>query len=251
MAKDNRNKKLNKENRSRRNKKPFVLKKEMVIRIWIIAFILLIICFIFMQKNKRMVKNYNFGVSALRVYDFDEAEYRFSQALYYKPSRFRECRVRLNYALSITSRITPTSVTYENLDESIEELLRARSILVENGCAHDSDTKGHSKKAEKLKAEIDDYIEWLKENNPPPPPPEKQDEKENDNTDDKDNNGGGNDNDKEQEAKEQELKEQEAKEQELRNLIESAEEIGQKERFTHQEWAENMQVFSSYSGKSW
>ena len=105
--------------------------------------------------------------------------------------------------------------------------------------------------AEKLKAEIDDYIEWLKENNPPPPPPEKQDEKENDNTDDKDNNGGGNDNDKEQEAKEQELKEQEAKEQELRNLIESAEEIGQKERFTHQEWAENMQVFSSYSGKSW
>ena len=69
-----------------------------------------------------------------------------------------ECKSRINYALSITTPITKESVTPKNIDESIERLEEARSILVQHDCAHMYDSDGHNKKAQTLKEEIDDGI---------------------------------------------------------------------------------------------
>jgi len=136
--------------------------------LWLIALVLFIILFSRFQKTKQMKIYYNKGNEAYKQNDYASAEDYYSYALWEKPSKHKECKVRINKALSIVTPITPESVTYENLDESIERLKYAQDILTENECAHEDDSNGHNKKAQTLKEEIDEYIEYLKENTPPP-----------------------------------------------------------------------------------
>lgn len=217
--------------------------KGKIILTWIILFVLFIVFFVRMKINRSLVINYNNGIKYFKEADYAEAENRFMWALNTKPTKNRDCKVRINYALSITTPITPESVDYTNLNENIDRLLYARSILTDNDCAHENDTKGHNKKAQTLKEEIDEYIKYLKDNVKPP-----ENEKEEDEEKDKDN---SNKDENENKQNQQEIDEHEIKKQELKQQIEDAENQGQMERFIYEDWTKNNDSIFGYDGKSW
>lgn len=251
------------------------LNKKIKIVLWIICLVLFLFFIFRMEKYMLSTINYNKGNKAFKSQNYDTAESLYDTSIYYPITKRRECNARINYALSITTPITPESVTYENLEESIERLSLARDILTEKGCAHDYDTKGHNKKAQTLKNEIDEYIEWLKNNVEPPEPPkndQKQEEKE-DNNDQNDGNdeqkgqagneeSNGNNNDENslnsenqeggeiEDTTEAKSKEEEAFD-ELKELIEQDEKQGQYERFRETEFYENWNSFEFNDGQNW
>lgn len=201
--------------------------------IWFIAFVLFILLFSYVQKTKTMKIHYNNGNKAFKQGYFADAEKDYTYALWEKPKKRQECKIRINKALSIVTPITPESVTYDVLDQTIERLEYAQSVLTENDCAHTDDSNGHNKKAQKLKEEIDEYIEYLKEN---VTPPDSEDQKDGDKDD--------------QDKKDQDQDEEKTKREELKELIKGAEKEGLQERRqdldTYKEGA-----FSFYSGKNW
>lgn len=222
------------------------LNKKIKVILWIICLILFLFFYNRMEKNKLSVINYNKGNNAFRQQEYEWAESRYEDSLYFSPTKRRECKVRINYALSIVTPITPESVTWDNLEESILRLEEAKNILTEHDCAHEHDTNGHNKKAQTLKNEIDDYIEWLKQN---VQPPEDSTEKEID-----DDNQQSEDNE-EQSMSQEEIEKalmEEQREQELRNQMEQDAQLGQEERFSEFEYYSNWDSgISMFDGKNW
>lgn len=214
--------------------------KKLLKLLWVLCFILLVFLYGRYKVYKTAKAFYNTGVDLYKSEDYEKAEEYFNYALAYKKTKRFECKVRINKALSITTPITPESVTPENLDEKIARLEEARDVLTAHDCAHENDSRGHSRKAQKLKEEIDAYIEYLKEQNPP--------QEEND-----DDDGGGSDEDQKQ--KEQEEKEEKRKKEEqelLKEKFNQIEQQGLNQRNTnlelYEEWSKDLDF---YSGKSW
>ena len=131
--------------------------------LWFLCLALFVLLYIRYRTYKPMKFCYNIGVDSFKMEDYDNAEQYFRYALLEKHTKRQECKIRINEALSITTPITPESVNLDNFDEQIERLETARDILLTDGCANKDDTKGHSRKAQKLKEEIEDYIEFLKD----------------------------------------------------------------------------------------
>ena len=203
--------------------------------------VLFILFFLRYRMYKKAVTYYNLGVSSYNSGDYANAELMFRSALWEKHTKRQECKMRINEALSITTPITPESVNADNLDESIARLEEAKDILTANDCAHENDNKGHNKKAQTLKNEIDEYIEQLKQ----------QVEEENKKEEEKDSKT---DEQKEQERKEKEEKEIKAKEEEanLKDKFEKIEQEGLTERNSDlQRYREWNRKDGYYSGKSW
>ncbi len=107
------------------------------------------------------VNHYNRGniYYTLGQYELAEAEYELAMNSHLDEPQ--DCRLRVNYALSLVEQIDPNNITDENLDEVLEILDRARDILCENGCASRDDNSGHYPDAQTLKNEIDAFEEWL------------------------------------------------------------------------------------------
>lgn len=245
------------------------LNKKIKIVMWIICLILFLMSYYRMDKYLLSTTNYNNGNKAFNNENYDIAESRYSTSLVYPLTKRRECKVRINYALSIVTPITPESVTWENLEESIERLIFARDILTQEGCAHEYDTNGHNKKAQTLKNEIDEYIEYLKENVKQPKNETKEEEKKTEenkeesndpdggnddkqNKNNEDNNEGGNkDSEEKSSIENDEATEAARKLDELQKQIEESEKQGQYERFIESEFYDNWQDFDYYDGRSW
>lgn len=203
--------------------------------LWCIGFILFIICFVIYSKRKDVVQCYNQGNSSFKSGYYDIAESNYSLALYYKPNEKQQCPVRINKALAMVTPITPESVTYENLDENIKILEKAIDVLVADDCAHRDDDNGHSVKAQILKNEIDDYIEWLKEN-VKPPEEEKKDPEDN----------------KDQDNQDQNKDEEDAKSKELREKFEQVQQEGMQERTEKlSQYTNYFYDYEYYDGKKW
>lgn len=205
--------------------------------LYVICLVLFVVLFVRYKIYKQAKIYYNKGVNFYKDEDYYFAEKYFSYSLLYKIPKRLECKSRINYALSITTPITKESVTPKNIDESIERLEEARSILVQHDCAHMYDSDGHNKKAQTLKEEIDEYIEYLKAEK------EKTKEEEKAENDDK---GSEKDKNKEEAKK---LREEEAKLEEVFGQIEQE---GLNERTnnlnTYEQWSTKS---TYYSGKSW
>lgn len=219
---------------------------------WAICLVLFIILSVRFNKYRQGRIYYNRGVKCFKDYDYESAENYFRSAIWEKHTKRQECKIRINYALSIVTPITPNSVNSDNLDQSIERLMEARDFLVENGCANKDDSNGHNKKAQTLKEEIDDYIEYLKELNP----------EENDSKDDKQKESSTEDgsegvSESDDKKNEEELKKEQAeferKQAELKDKINAIEKEGLKERNdtleTYRQW--NTDSMRIYSDRNW
>ena len=136
--------------------------------IWLVGLTFFLIGCIWYAKKGNVIAFYNWGNSSFRAGEYSDAEDDYDYALYYKPGKKQQCSVRINKALAMVTPLTPESVTYDNLEDTIKILENAIDILVADDCAHRNDDDGHSVQAQILKNEIDEYIEWLRENVKPP-----------------------------------------------------------------------------------
>ena len=150
------------------------------------------------------INHYNRGITYYTSKDYLNAEKEFRKALKatHPSDEERDCKIRINLALSMVKPLTPDSITLDNVDYAIKILEEARSILCERGCADMEDKEWHSDDAQTLKKEIDAYIEMLKNFRDNPPPPQNDDSNGNGEGgggngggDDSQNGGGGGDDD--------------------------------------------------------
>ena len=211
--------------------------------LYVVCLVLFVVLFVRYKIYKQAKIYYNKGVNFYQDEDYYFAEKYFSYSLLYKIPKRLECKSRINYALSITTPITKESVTPKNIDESIERLEEARSILVQHDCAHMYDSDGHNKKAQTLKQEIDEYIEYLKSEK------EKfEEEKKADNLD----KSSDEDKKNEEEKKKEEAKKLREEEAKLEEVFGQIEQEGLNERTnnlnTYEQWSTES---TYYSGKSW
>lgn len=107
--------------------------------------------------------HYNLGNAAYESGDYDSAVIFYQRALSYYIPHGKECDIRVNLALSMIGRIDFDHLTDdERIQKAIDELMAARDVLTEEGCADPDGTDGHDPEAEQLKQDIDRMIEMLK-----------------------------------------------------------------------------------------
>ena len=154
---------------------------------------------------ERYLPYYNLGNAAYKRGDYKEAVMRYEQALARHPGiydREKECRVRINLALSMVKQLDLKHLdSEEKVEYAVNVLLSARDVLTENGCANPEAGvyDGHSKDAEQLKKEIDELLKQLQD-------PEQQ------------QSGGGSDDEEEEGSKDQNTETN--REKELRKKLE-------------------------------
>ena len=167
--------------------------KRFLAAVWTLIAVLLAVLLLADYSNNRMIDNYKKGIYETdplgflgffepyvnhynrgNIYyslgQYDKAEEEYELAMRSDLEEYQDCRLRVNYALSLVERIDPNNITDENLDEVLELLDRARDILCENGCASRDDNSGHYPDAQTLKNEIDEFEQSLI--NPPPEEPQ-------------------------------------------------------------------------------
>ena len=140
------------------------------------AFILVIAlcCFLFF----RYIFYYNKGNNLYERFDYAGAIEAYESALNAHPPHFlshKECSVRVNLALAMIYNMGPDFADPLNIDSSIETLMAARDILLEDGCATE-EGDGHSEPAQQLKEEIDKLLEQLQQQQQEPQPNDGEDE---------------------------------------------------------------------------
>jgi tetratricopeptide (TPR) repeat protein len=107
---------------------------------------------------------YNLGNVAYKRGDYNSAIGYYNQALNLYPMGVKDCKIRINLALSYCYSIDYYNLTStEKIDTAIFTLYKARDILLANGCAKDGEEVGHNEDAQQLKEDIDRMIEMLKE----------------------------------------------------------------------------------------
>lgn len=150
-------------------------------------FVVLISLMIFFQLY---IYHYNKGNEAYENGDYEQAVEAYEQALACHVPDKKECNIRVNLALAMIAPIDIEHLDASEVDATIELLKEARDVLTEEDCAHMDDEDGHDKDAQKLKDEIDEYIDMLEnpeqtkpeqdsdDNQDPSEPQEQQDAKE-------------------------------------------------------------------------
>ena len=183
------------------------------------------------------INDYNQGNIYYKQKEYGKALESYKKALEQNPPFEKECRIRINMALSIVVPIDVNSINKDNIDETIELLHEAKKILTDHGCAHMDDDGGHNDDAILLKKEIDEFEKKIKEK------AENQDEEQ----------------DEKEEKKEEEKEEKEEKEQQKKNGHESEKqmlkELQEKGVSQYREDARTRaamrEEFTYYKGKTW
>ena len=165
------------------------------------------------------IAHYNYGNVLYKNNEFQQAIEEYQKALSLFPTKYKECKIRINLALAMLTEVDEKNKTN---DQNIEILKDAREVLCEDGCANRDNNNGHSKDAEKLKADIDKLIKKLQE---------KQDDKKQDNKNDN----------------KEEEQDNKSKEQQLQEIQNQA----MQERQERLEMYQVMKDYEYYGGKSW
>ncbi len=133
------------------------------------------------------VAPYNQGNAHYQKGEYEQAIESYQKALLKNPPKKKECKIRINMALSKLAMIDFDNLTEDKIPEIIRQLEDAKAVLTEEGCAEE-DGMGHSKDAQQLKEEIDQMIEMLKnpQSSGSDDDSQKEQEKDNENKDDSD-----------------------------------------------------------------
>lgn len=108
------------------------------------------------------VSDYNAGNLQYQKGNYEEAIAYYQSALEQNPTKKKECKIRINLALSMIATLDTEEMTESEIEDAISLLEDAKVILCTNGCARE-DGRGHDETAQTLKEEIDRLIEELKE----------------------------------------------------------------------------------------
>ena len=157
------------------------------------------------------VVNYNKGSVLYKNGKYEEAVEKYKEALNGFIFKEDECKIRINYALSICKTVSVDEKNQDSIKKAIEKYESAVQILTERGCANKDDNNGHNKDAQQLKNDIQKEIDRLN--------------KLLDNKDSKEDNKDDNKNDKEKDL-EQKLQDIEDKIQEIKeNALQDQKEV--------------------------
>lgn len=122
--------------------------------------------------SESYVVYYNRGNIEFDNGNYDGAIQEYNLALEKNPPEKKECQIRINLAFAMLKKLNfGDRETEEKRKKLIEELEKVKKVLTEEGCAHENDNNGHSKDAQELKNDIDDFIKELKQNTQEEPNP--------------------------------------------------------------------------------
>lgn len=116
--------------------------------------------------------HYNRGNEFYELGQYEKAASEYEKALKLYVPKGRECDIRVNYALSVCGGLNLNDISGLTEDEKkamINTLETAIDILVEEECAHRNDNNGHDDEAQKLKNELQEIIDMLKQEQPQEP----------------------------------------------------------------------------------
>lgn len=117
---------------------------------------------LFLNFPESYVANYNYGNILYQKQEYEKAIEKYRDALKSFVPKYKECKIRINYALSICKTVKLDEYNQDEIKDAIEKYELAINVLTEKGCANITDDNGHSKEAETLKKDIQKEIEKLK-----------------------------------------------------------------------------------------
>ena len=110
--------------------------------------------------------HYNRGNEFYELGQYEKAASEYEKSLKFYVPNGKECDIRVNYALSMCAGLNLNNISGLTEDEKtvmIGILETAIDILVEEECAHRDDNNGHDDEAQKLKNELQEIIDMLKQ----------------------------------------------------------------------------------------
>ena len=197
--------------------------------------------------------HYNLGNAAYEEGDYDSAMIFYQRALSYYIPHGKECDIRVNLALAMIGRIDFDHLTDDDrVQEAIDELLKARDVLTEEGCADPDGTDGHDPEAEQLKQDIDRMIEMLKNRTSSSDSgDDNEDQQQNDNGNDSDQNNDEKKNDNEQSSREKRLQEELEKRREDSTIERSDKQKSLEDEQSYSHGGDSEGENGGYQGKQW
>ncbi len=174
---------------------------------------------------------YNLGNSAYMQGNYDKAIMLYEEALAEGPRHPAACSVRVNLALAMLQKI---NFEQDDSESIVKQLLAARAVLTEDGCAGETEPDGHSPEAEELKKNIDDMLKQMNSSG-------ESGEEESEETDEQEESAEG-------QSEEQETSE---REQQIRQQLEEMMQDNMEERQDVQEWHSQEGSYNQYNGKTW
>lgn len=130
-------------------------------KIVLAIYIVLIVLMLFGQKY---IYYYNRGNAFFKNQKYDEAIIEYKKSLHGVIPKYKECKVRINYALAICKKVDlDLDESDENsVNQAIDMYKFAIDILTEKGCASKlKENEFHSEDAENLKEDIENEIDRL------------------------------------------------------------------------------------------
>ena len=116
----------------------------------------------FLDFSQTYVADYNYGNVLYNNGYYERAIEQYQKALDGFVPKYKECNIRINYALAICKTVKIDEDDPNSIEKAIEKYQTAIDVLTEEECAHRNDSNGHNKKAQKLKEDIEKEIERLK-----------------------------------------------------------------------------------------
>ena len=201
---------------------------------------------------ERYLPYYNLGNVAYKEGDYARAIGYYKQALEMDPPKGKECPIRINLALAMIQKIDFNDLSTEKkVQNAIQQLRAARTVLTAHGCAGPVEDDGHSPEAEQLKKDIDDMIDKLE--NPPD-----QDQQDQNQDQDQDQNQDQNQDQQDQQKDQDKESEQEKK---IREQLEEQQKQALQERMEEQQKQDSQRDSDdqqqgggggyNYDGKTW
>ena len=112
------------------------------------------------------IAHYNAGNIHYQNGDYEKAIDEYKLAKDKEPKGNHKCDIRINMALAMLKTLPEEYSSEENRENTIEVLIKAREILIEDECAKDKEA-GHSEEATKLREEIDAMLDELNQGEDP------------------------------------------------------------------------------------
>ncbi len=111
---------------------------------------------------QKYVANYNYGNVLYQNGNYESAIEEYKKALNTIVPKYKECSIRINYALAICKTVQLNENDQDSIKDAIKTYENAIDVLTENGCANKNNKNGHSQKAQQLKEDIQKEIQRLK-----------------------------------------------------------------------------------------
>lgn len=108
------------------------------------------------------VAYYNYGNVLYQNGEYEKAIEEYKKALEGVVPKYKECNIRINYALAVCKTVQVDEKNQDSIKDAIKTYESAIDILTEEGCANKNDNNGHNRNAEQLKKDIQREIDRLK-----------------------------------------------------------------------------------------